>query len=587
MKITTPGLNKFPVVIILLIPLMGCQWAAKTYFLPRDGIRPESYSVDIQRHAVMQTSDGVELVADIFSPRGALKSPTILVRIPFSKTMVNQIKSEAIARFWASRGYTVVIQGTRGRYESGGAYYPLVSERKDGIETLNWISQQPWYDGKIGMWGGSTFGYTQWVLADQVNPGISAFDIQICSTDFYGMFYPGGAFSLESALFWAARSHGKVDEDPSLDDLDNGYKGFPLIEADNRAVGDVPFFNDWVSHNDRDSYWLNIDGVDRPKQLKAPVLLMGGWFDPFLPTQLNDFMRIRKETEPAVATNSQLIIGPWAHAETVALPDKADLEDYRKAVLAPSIEWFDRHLRPEMQLHSDSAPVKIFVMGSNVWRNEQEWPLSRAIQTSYYLSSRGNANGLGGSGTLTQEAPTDEPNDMFVYDPLDPVPTKGGAMLGPRAGVATQNDVEARKDVLIYTTDTLKEDTEVTGNVEVSLYVETSAPNTDFSAKLVDVYPDGKAYNVSDGMLRRNYIASEAGAPNEITIHLWPTSIVFKKHHRIRLEVSSSNYPRYDRNPNTGNNIATEVKPVSAVQKVFHRTSAQSRLVLPIVPKSD
>ena len=152
---------------------------------------------------------------------------------------MNKIKSEAIARFWASLGYTVVIQGTHGRYESGGTYYPLVSERKDGIETLSWISRQPWYNGKIGMWGGSAFGYTQWAIADQINPGISVFDIQICSTDLYGMFYPGSAFSLESALFWTARSRGKVDVDPSLDDLEKGYKGFPLVEADDRAVGDA------------------------------------------------------------------------------------------------------------------------------------------------------------------------------------------------------------------------------------------------------------------------------------------------------------------------------------------------------------
>ncbi|MDO8412981.1 MAG: CocE/NonD family hydrolase [Gallionellaceae bacterium] len=583
MKFSLIGLNKTTVIILMLISLTGCQWAARNYFLPKDNIRPAIYKVDMQRHAVMKTSDDIELVADIYSPHGIQKSPTILVRIPYSKTLSNQIKAGAIARFWASRGYTAIIQGTRGRYESGGEYYPLVYERKDGIETLNWIARQPWYNGKIGMWGGSTFGYTQWVLADQVNPGIAAFNIQICSTDFYGMFYPGGAFSLESALFWAARSNGKIDKDPSLTDLENGYKGFPLIEADDRAVGDVPFFNDWASYPVRDNYWLNIDGTDRPKQLKSPVLLMAGWFDPFLPTQLNDFVRVRKEAEPAVARNSQLIIGPWAHAESVALPGEANLEDYRKASLAPSIEWFDQHLLAENQQQSKHAPVKIFVMGSNVWRDEEEWPLSRAIQTPYYLSSRGDANSLAGAGMLTQEIPASEPYDTFIYDPLNPAPTKGGAMLGLRAGVAVQNEVERRKDVLIYTSNTLKEDIEVTGNVEVTLFVATSVSNTDFSAKLVDVYPDGKAYNVSDGILRRSYITTEA--PSEITIHLWPTSMVFKTGHKLRLEISSSNYPRYDRNPNTGNNIATEEKIISAVQKVFHGASALSKLTLPIIPK--
>jgi len=579
--------SKLFVIIFLQTQLAGCQWAAKTYFLPREGIRPEIYSVDVQRHSVMKTSDGIELAADIYSPRGISKSPTILVRIPYSKTIMNQIKSEAIARFWASRGYTAVIQGTRGRYESGGNYYPLMAERKDGIETLNWLSQQPWYNGKIGMWGGSAFGYTQWVLADQVNPGVSAFDIQICSTNFYGMFYPGGAFSLESALFWAARSHGNVDKDPSPADMENGYSGFPLIEADNRAVGDVPFFNDWVTHNVRDSYWLNIDGTDRPKQLKAPVLLMAGWFDPFLPAQLDDFIRLRKEAKPEVANNSRLIIGPWAHAETVILPEGENYYDYRRASLAPSIEWFDRHLLTEKQQQFEHSPVRIFVMGSNIWRNEKEWPLTRAIQTSYYLSSGGDANSLDGSGILSLKALSSDPYDTYVYDPLNPVPTKGGAMLGLRAGIALQNEVEARKDVLIYSTDALKEDMEVTGNVEAVLFVATTAPNTDFTAKLVDLHPDGKAYNVSDGILRGRYMTSGVDSPSQITIRLWPTSIVFKKGHRIRLEISSSNYPRYDRNPNTGNLIATETNPMIAVQKVFHKALAQSRLILPVIPRAE
>jgi len=568
----------------LIWPLIGCQWAAQQFFLPREGIRPSEYSVTVQRHAVMKTSDNIELAADIFRPNDLGKTPTILVRIPFSKTLANQIQAEAVARFWASRGYTAVIQGTRGRYESGGHYYPLINERQDGIETLRWIAQQPWYNGKLGMWGGSVFGYTQWAVADQTDPGPSALDIQICSTDFYGMFYSGGAFALESALYWAIKSHGTEDIDPSLDDLERGFNGFPLIEADNRAIGDVPFFNDWATHQERDEYWQSIDGVDRAKHIKAPALLMAGWFDPFLPTQLNDFVQIRNEADPYVAANTQLIIGPWSHADTVTLPGGINAGDYRQASLTPSIDWFDRHL---MGRNIQAAPVKIFVMGDNVWRDEQEWPLTRVKPTQYYLSSSGNANSLRGTGLLTAHAPDFESADHYSYDPLHPVPSRGGAMLSPRAGIAVQNEIEAREDVLVYTSAALEKDTEVTGNIEAVLYVNTSAPNTDFYAKLVDVHADGVAYNVSDGILRQDYPSSSSHlqSPRQITIRLWPTSMVFKKGHHIRLEITSSNYPRYDRNPNTSRNIAVETSTNVAIQSVYHGSTTPSRLILPIVPR--
>ena len=232
-------------------------------------------------------------MADIYHPqRAPTKTPTILVRIPYSKTTTNTLFATVVGQMWAERGYTVVIQGTRGRYDSGGKYDPLRHERQDGIETLQWIAEQPWYDGRLGMWGGSYFGYTQWAIADHQNPGPQALLIQEASSDFHGMFYPGGAFSLESALRWAVMSRGRQDVAPNAAELERGFEGFPVVEADDRAVGDIPFFNDWVLHDRRDDYWAKIDGDDRGSGLRAPVLLMAGWYDPFLPTQLNDFMRI-------------------------------------------------------------------------------------------------------------------------------------------------------------------------------------------------------------------------------------------------------------------------------------------------------
>jgi uncharacterized protein len=309
---------------------------------------------------------------------------------------------------------------------------------------------------------------------------------------------------------------------------------------------------------------------------------MAGWYDPFLPTQLDDFVRIRAGASRRVAAASRLIVGPWAHAETVTLPGHGTPRNYRLESLAPSVAWFDRQLRAPAAAEADDPAVRIYVMGDNVWRDETEWPLARARATPYYLRSAGHANGADGDGTLSANPPAAaEPADHYVYDPRDPVPSAGGAMLGPRAGIASQRAVERRRDVLVYTSAQLAADLEVTGPVAAVLYVSTSAVHTDFTAKLVDVHADDAAYNVSDGILRRAY--TPHGPPTEIRIELWPTSMVFKRGHRIRLEISSSNYPRFDRNPNTGRPIATETETAPARQELHHDADAPSRLVLPIV----
>lgn len=572
-------------IALLGLLLSGCQSIVGALVLPKEGVRPSEYSVKIDRDVVMTMSDDVKLVANVYHPETAEKSPTILVRIPFTQTWKNDLSADVIGSFWASRGYNVVIQGTRGRYKSGGTFYPLRTERRDGIETLHWLSGQPWFDGRLGMWGGSAFGYTEWVLADQQSPGPSVLLIQIASTDFFGMFYPGGAFSLESALFWAVRSRGAADVDPSFEDLERGFDGFPLVEADNRAVGQIPFFDDWVTHSTKDDYWRSIDGEHRARTLKAPTLLMAGWSDPFLPTQLRDFAEIRQYADPRVASGTRLMIGPWTHADPIHFPDGSDGGSYRQASLAPSIAWFDRYLRGQLLDSKWDAPIRLFVMGENKWRDEQEWPLKRTVFTPYYLRSRGAAKSVSGAGKLTTTPPVEsERPDRYRYDPRAPVPTRGGAMLGPRAGIQTQADVESRADVLIYTSDTLEHDMEVTGPVQARLFVHTSAPSTDFTVKLVDVYPDGRAYNVSDGILRRSYENGEH-EPTKIDIDLWPTSTLFRAGHRVRVEVSSSNFPRYDRNPNTGRAVATERSPVAANQAIFHSPGMASYILLPVIPR--
>jgi putative CocE/NonD family hydrolase len=555
------------------------------------GLRRSQFAVRSQKGAMLLTSDGVPLVADIYHPRHTTHTPTILVRIPLTKDFMNSIFASMIGKMWAERGYTVVIQGTRGRFGSGGAFYPLRGERQDGIETLHWIAKQPWFDGRILTWGGSAFGHTQWAIADQTNPGPTALMVYFASTDFYEMFYPGGAFSLDSALNWAICSQGAKDRAdwPSANEVNQAASGFPLLDADQRATGtDVSFFKDWVEHPERDAFWTDIDGQNRAQSLKAPVLLMAGWYDPFLPTQLNDFMHFRQSAEPGVARRSRLIIGPWTHASEVKFPDGTKGDNFRRESLALSLPWFDESTGLATSPPA-SSPIRLFVMGKNQWRSEREWPLARTQYVPYFLSSRGEANSAAGNGTLNAKAPnTQEPADVYTYDPLDPVPTAGGAMIGGAAGIARQNDVEVRKDVLVYTTPSLNRDVEVTGPISLILYASTTARSTDFTAKLVDVHPDGSAFNISEGILRGSY--QEAQGPSaaekvdENHLELWPTSMVFFKGHRIRLEVSSSNFPRFDRNPNTGTRIASEVNVIPAKQTVRHDPEYPSRLILPIIP---
>ncbi len=539
------------------------------------GFGPPKYAVKVDRSVGFKASDGVELVADVYRPRRAGRVPTILVRLSYSKTLVNRLAATLVGRMWAEHGYNVVIQGVRGRYESGGTFYPLVTERQDGIDTLLWLRKQLWFDGRLGMWGGSYFGYTQWVLADQVDPDRSAFLVQIASASFYDMLYTGGALSLESALYWAMMSDGPEDIPVASGDLERGFGRFPLVKTDDRASRDIGFFNDWVSHPKRDAYWRAVDGENRWATLKSPVLLMAGWFDPFLPSQLSDFVNIKTRASRETAAKSHLIIGPWTHASSPKLPDGHRPENYRLESLAPSIPWFDRYLKGDLDA-TEFPPVRIYVLGENVWRDELEWPLARTRYTPYYFDASQNPR------SLVTKTPATSTTIQYRFDPQHPVPSRGGAMLGPRSGPWSQ-DLAPRQDVLAFLTPPFGKEQEFTGPVRAVLYVRSTAPSTDFTVTLMDVHPNGRAYKISEGILRRSY--SPGSGPVRIEVSMWPTSILVGKGHALRVHVSSSSYPRFDVNPNTGGNIATETKTQVALQTLICGGASASHIVLPLIPR--
>jgi putative CocE/NonD family hydrolase len=391
----------------------------------------------------------------------------------------------------------------------------------------------------------------------------------------------------------------------AIDAMDQTVKTLPLSEIPVNPEWS-PYFAEWMAHPTRDEFWTSCSIEERHDQVAVPALNIAGWYDIFLDGSLRNFTGVReKGATEAARTGGRLLLGPWTHTTPpLAVSGAVDFGGRAGQSLMPlsqdidgeTLRFFDYWLKDIDEGYSSEAPVQVFVMGEDAWRGEQEWPLARAVETEFYLGSGGNANSIDGDGALWQEPPTGERPDVFLYDPFHPVPTAGGQLCCHPAtfppGAFDQRGVEARSDVLVYKTPPLAGDTEVTGPVRLHLWAETTAPDTDFTAKLVDIYPDGYTRNLTDGIIRARYRHGTdlarpitAGEPLEYTIDLWATSNLFRAGHRIGLEVSSSNFPRFDRNLNTGHELGADAEMLPAIQTIYHDRERPSRLVLPIVPR--
>ncbi|MHB8576067.1 MAG: CocE/NonD family hydrolase [Dehalococcoidia bacterium] len=563
--------------------------------------------------------DGTLLRADITRPDTAERLPVILVRLPYGKAMLS-MQPYAEALRLAAAGYAVVHQDTRGRFVSEGEFYPFRDEARDGYDSVEWCAAQPWSAGSVGMTGGSYFGATQWLAATANPPHLKAIFPVVTASDYYeGWTYRGGAFHLGFALLWALllspdtalRSGRALGEGAkrvgallgAVDRISELYEQLPLAEIE--ALRETaPYYRDWIAHQANDDYWRRWSIRERYAQVTVPAFHVGGWYDLFLGGTLENYLGMRDRGGSAEArANQRLLIAPWAHGAysgTYAEYTHGTASDFAfQNVAGMQIRWFDRWLKGIDNGVDREPPVRIFVMGENAWRDEQEWPLARTAFTPFYLHSGGRANSAAGDGALGLEPPAAEPPDAYTYDPRNPAPTAGGTTFLPglsiaaNAGPRDQRSVETRADVLVYSTPSLDADTEVTGPIEVILYAATSAPDTDWTAKLVDVHPDGFARILCDGILRARYRhgtgTAEPLTPGEVEeyrIDLWATSNLFRAGHRIRLEISSSNFPHFDRNLNTGGKLGAEsladARP--AEQTVFHDAGHPSHILLPLIP---
>lgn len=567
-------------------------------------------------------TDGAVLRADVYRPDVRTPLPVLVQRLPYDKQDMGSVLYAIDVLRAARSGYAVVVQDTRGRNASAGRFDPFHDEPGDGADTIAWAAGRPWSDGRVGMVGGSYVGATQWLAAGTAPPALRAISPYLSTADHHeGWTYQGGAFCLGFALRWAFASLalGEVDRrvaagEATPDELlafaveahgsDALYDRLPLTDVP--ELSDLaPYYLEWLSHPAYDDFWRPLAARERSAAITVPAHNVGGWYDVFIGGTLATFRHMRTTAgSPRARSLQRLVVGPWSHDVhggrfvdrdygPFAGIDELDLTGLQ-------LRWFDHVLRG-LDNGADRDPsVRLFIMGDDVWRDADDWPLPGTVWTDWHLHSGGLANTADGDGVLDVAAPGHEPADTFRYDPRDPVPTVGGATylpggtVGANAGPRDRRGVERRADVLCYTTPPLERPVEVIGPVTLTLFVSTSVVDTDVTGALVDVHPDGRAELLTDGILRARWRSSRSepelltpGEVVELRVDLCATANVFGVGHRIRLEVSSSNFPRFDRNTNTGGVIAAERWDdlVTAVTSVHHSRDHPSRLTLPVIAR--
>lgn len=506
--------------------------------------------------------DGVHLATDVYLP-GDEKGqyPTILILTPYGRG-----GAKGIAEKFVPQGYAVVSQDIRGRGESEGSNVVIFqaggwADKRDGHFTLEWISKQPWSNGKVATWGGSAVGITQNMMAPNAPEVLTAQFVEVAGSNLYAQcMYQGGAIRKSMIEGWLA--------------------------ATNMTKGNLQTFRD---HPAYDEFWETLNPEAVADRTIAPAIFIGGWYDIFCQGTINSFVSMQSKGGPRVRGNCRLIMGPWAHGSFKEL--KYPANSNKRPAAADFRRYVDFHLKGEANGVDKDAPVHYYVMGDpvspnapgNVWRSADSWPPAAKLTPFHFHAD----------GTLKTEKPSGSEKKEFDYDPKNPVPTIGGQNLMVDMGPMDQRKVEGRKDVLVFTSNELSEPVEVTGQIIAKLFISSDSPDTDFTVKLSDVYPDGRSMLVTDGILRARYRESfrkpEFMKPGEvypIDVDLWSTSIIFNKGHRIRVAISSSNFPRFDANPNTGKNSWEEGEKKIAHNTVHLSSEHSSHIVFPIIEKS-
>ncbi len=576
----------------------------------------QTVRVVFERNVACPMRDGVTLRANVFRPEEGGPYPVILTRLPYGKDtgfaygLLDPIRL-------AETGYIVVIQDVRGCFASEGEFAGFAQEFQDGYDTVEWASKLPGADGQVGMYGASYFAYTQWAAAASGHPALRVLTPTVSFDDAWaGSAFRDGAFEWGLSASWYTTAMAIVElmrkkrGSPDFPELfgrlvfdanhlpEFGYYELPLDQfSPLKRAGVLEDFFTQLRHSTYDENWRAISIRPHYEKMQVSAYLVGGWYDVFLDSTIGSFQAIRKNGQDA-----RLLIGPWTHSNYSNAVGELDFGmaanssflnfQYDSTTLHQL--WFDQQLKKLENPLAKEPPIKLFVMGENAWRYAGEWPLPETVWTPYYLHSDGHANSISGNGSLNTTTPDEEAPDHYVYDPANPVPTTGGNLLMTptfRPGPANQAVVEQRDDVLIFTSEALTEPLTVIGPVKAKLWIKTSAKDTDFVVRLTDVYPDGRSINLADGVQRMRYRDSievtelvEPGEVYAIEVNLWATGNVFLPGHRVRVQVTSSNFPRWNRNLNTGESNETTSAFIVAEQTLLHDADHPSHIVLPVIP---
>lgn len=536
--------------------------------------------------------DGVELASDIWLPAKEGKYPAIVVRTPYLRT---EWEKRLSPEYWTSHGYALVIQDVRGRGDSDGKFHFLFQEAPDGYDTIEWVAKQSWCNGRVGMMCLSYMGSVQWLAAREHPPHLVCIAPTAAAGQFFDEIpYHGGAFTLGWALQWLNTTSGRITQsDSAMRDADRVLEHRPLITSDEALGRRMPLYREFLEHSTVDDLWKSIQFTQEDfKTLDIPALTVTGWFDGDQPGALFYWNGMRANSP---AKNDQfLIAGPWIHIQTfmgggLSLGSMKFSGDSVLDMRPYHLVFFDRYLKQSTD-KLDFPRAKLYVTGLNKWINEDQYPPSDSHYKNLYLHSGGKANTLIGDGSLSWDAPHEEPSDKFSYDPKNPCPD--GISREDNSG-ADERAIERRDDVLVYTSEVLNDPLEVIGRIFVDLYAATDGRDTDFTAKLMDVYPDGRSVKLcaySAGTIRARYRngfdREELLTPNKpelYKISLFDIAHQFLPGHSIRIEISSSAYPFISPNPNTGNPIATDTESRIANQAIFHNSQMASHVELPVM----
>jgi uncharacterized protein len=527
----------------------------------------QTHDVVVKRNIQVPMPDGVTLLADHYASRNGIRQPTILIRSPYGRGAFP-------IRTYAERGYQVFIQSCRGTAGSGGQFRYARNEHDDGLASIEWIKRQEWFSGELVMIGPSYLGFVQWAVAADAGPELKAIVPQVTTADFGHFRFQGGSFTLETSLGWSTMMASYASSGLGMNmllgmwersrRLEKAYRHLPLGDADRITIGQpTRLYQNILLHGPDDEYWKPVDFSTRVGEVTIPIYLMGGWYDLFLGWQLKDYQTLR-----ATGRHPYLLIGPWVHGDIFS----------SFTMTRETLTWLQTHLNGDSGSLRE-APVRLFVMGAKQWRDFPDWP-PPAQHERWYLQP--------GAVLAPMPPPISEP-DRYCYDPADPTPAVGGNSLGSRKhmGAKDNRKLEARADVLVYTSAVLEHDMEVIGPITADLYVHSSLQHTDFFARLCVVEPSGKSINLCDGIVRLtpDSVVPQADGSLRIQIDIWPTAYHFRRGQRIRIQVSSGAHPRFVRNLGTGEPFATATKLRVAEQAVYHDPEHPSNILLPVIQR--